>query len=86
MRNQLLTGARFPADEDRRIGRGHLGNLLVDLAHPATIANDVGKVIALPQFLPQVLVFIAQALPLGLNQMMDIDGLSNHRGHHMQEF
>src|SRR5262249_34371816 len=68
MGNQLLAGPRFTTNEHGGIGRSHLGNLLVDLPHAATIANDIGKVIALPQFLPQVLVLIAQTLPLGLDQ------------------
>src|SRR5262249_2650769 len=86
MGNQFLTGPRFAANEHGRIGRGYLSDLLVDLAHAATMANDVGKVIALPQFLAQVLVLITETLSLGLDEVMDIDRLGNHGGHHMQEF
>ena len=78
MGNQFLAGARFAANEHRRIGRGHLGDLLVDLAHTATIANNVGKIIALPQFLAQVLVLITETLSLGLDEVMDIDGLGKN--------
>src|SRR5215813_13939820 len=86
MGNQFLAGPRFAANEHGRIGRGYLSDLLVDLAHTATIANDVGKIIALPQFLAQVLILIAETLPLGLDEVMDIDRLGNHRGYYMQEF
>ena len=86
MGNQFLAGPRFAANEHGRAGRGYLGDLFVDLAHAATVANDVGKIIALPQFLAQMLVLIAETLPLGLDEVMDIDRLGNHGGHHMQEF
>src|SRR5215471_9824377 len=86
MGNQFLTSPRFAANEHGRSGRGYLSDLLVDLAHAATMANDVGIVIALPQFLAQVLVLIAETLPLGLDEVMDIDRLGNHGGHYMQEF
>ena len=44
-RDQFLTGAAFPGDEDRRPARRRLDDEVENLFHPRTLADDVGKLV-----------------------------------------
>ena len=77
--DQLLAGARFAAQQHRRVGAGDLRNLLVDLAHRPARADQVREVVALLQLLPQVRVLVDQPLLVGLDQPVHLDRLRDHR-------
>ena len=85
VRDQLLAGAGFAAQQHRRARPRHLGDLLVDPLHRAAVADDAGKVVALLQLLPEVRVFIDQPLVLGRDQPLHFQRLPDHRGGHAEE-
>ena len=79
LRDELLAGAGFAAEQDRRARPRHLGDLLVDALHRAAVADDAGKVVALPQLLPQVRVLVDQPLVLRRHEPLHLERLADHR-------
>ena len=62
--DHFLSGARLSTDDDRRVGVGHLGDLLVDFPHRARGTDDCGKVVFFFQLAQKVGVFVHQATAL----------------------
>ena len=86
MRDELFPRSRFPANERRRHRPRDLGDLLADLPHRAAGAEEIGKVVALAQLLPQVCVLVEQLLALVVDQPLHLDGLRDHRGDDPEKF
>ena len=85
VRDQLLAGARFAADEDGGVGARHLLDLLVRLLHGPAGADDVAEVVALLQLALELAVLVEQAGPLFLDHPVHLEALRDHRGHHAEE-
>ena len=49
------------------------------------VADDVREVVALLQFFSQVRVLVEQALPFGLDELPQTNGLREHGGHHLEQ-
>src|SRR5215471_3559978 len=64
----------------------HLGNLLVNLFHRTAVADDIRKVVALFEFLPQLRVFVHKTLPFRFDKTVDLYSLRYHRSHYPKEF
>ena len=79
VRDQLLAGARFAANQHRRVRLGHLGHLLVHLPGRSARPDDVREVVALAQFLTEVRVLVNQAAPFLLDEPLHVERLRNHR-------
>ena len=77
--DELLAGARFAAQEHRRVGLRHLRDLRVHVVHLAAGANDVGEAVALVELEPQVRVLFDQALAIGFDEPMHLHRLRDHR-------
>jgi hypothetical protein len=86
VRDELFPCSRFPANERRRHRPRDLGDLLADLPHRAAGAKEIGKVVALAQFLPQVCVLVEQLLALVVDQPLHLHGLRDHRGDDPEKF
>ena len=83
--DELLAGPRLAAHEHRGVGRRHLRDLGVDLPHGAAGADDVGEVVALLELAAQVDVLLGQPLALGVDEVVDADGLGDHGRDHVEE-
>ena len=67
VRDHLLAGARFAADEHRGVGPRDLRHLLVDLLNRRAVADDVAERVALAQLVAQVLVLLGQLVAVRLD-------------------
>src|SRR6185437_15925426 len=83
--DELLPGPRFSPDQHGGVGADDLSHLLIDPAHRATVAHDVGKFVALAELLAELGVFLHQALALQIHQPLDPEGLRNHSGRNPQD-
>jgi len=79
VRDQLLAGARFAANQRRGVRPGHLRHLLEDLPHRPAAADQIGEVVALAQLLPQVRVLVDEGPLVLLDQPVDLQRLRDHR-------
>ena len=85
LRDQLFAGARLAADEHGRVGSRDLRDLLVHEPHRAARAEDVREIVALAQLALEVRVFLAQPLPLGVDDALDANRLCHERGDDPEE-
>ncbi|MCK7504961.1 MAG: hypothetical protein MZV70_13375 [Desulfobacterales bacterium] len=54
LRDELLSRAAFPEEEDIRPRRGHPVYRLEDLLHPVGVADDVFDAVPAPELVPEV--------------------------------
>ena len=78
LRDQLLARAALAADQHRRVGSDHLGDVLIHLPHRSAVADDVGEFVALAQLLPQLGILLDQHLAFGVDQTLDPKRLRDH--------
>jgi hypothetical protein len=85
VRDQLLTRARFTANEHGRVRLRHLRDLFVHLARRSARPDDVRKVVPLAQLLAQVRVLVHQPPALLFDQALNVQRLRNHRADDAEE-
>ena len=85
VRDELLAGSRLSADENRRVSRGGLRDLLVELLHRPAVADDVLQVVAALQLALELEVLVEKALALPFDQPIHVHRLPEERGHDLQE-
>jgi hypothetical protein len=83
--NEFFACARFPADEDRGVGRRHLVDARVDLVHQMRIANHVFRLELFHHFSPKPQVFVFQCLTLHAGNAPCAYIVGNHCCHDREE-
>src|SRR5213596_479062 len=85
VRDQLLPGAGFAANQRRGVRAGDLRHLLEDLPHRPAAADQIGEVVPLAELLPQVRVLVDEVPLVLLDQAVNLDRLRDHRRHDAEE-
>ena len=83
--HELLARARLAPDEHGGVGGRDLGHLVVHLLHRPAVADEVADVVALAQLLAELRVLVEQALALRLHELVDAQGLADHRAGDREE-
>src|SRR5258707_644709 len=86
MSDKFFSGSGFTADQNSCIGMRNLRDLFKYLAHCAGVANDVRKLVSLPEFSQKMGILILQPPALVVDQMLGFDSLPHHGGNQTERF
>src|SRR5581483_261893 len=84
-RDQLLAGAAFSAQENRRIAGRGLMNVRKDLVHQLALADDVLELVPALQLALQHAVLTHQMGPIGFDRLMEPDSLTDQVRYHAEK-